>query len=237
MILSCPACDTRYVVPDSAIGATGRQVRCASCKHSWFQDGVVPRAAEPPPVTARPGYREEGAPPPAPDPEPTPFAHEPPPVAIMPNYEAYPDEDIAPRRNPAKLWTLLAILAAILMIGAVVAISYFGIPGVNAGSVAIGEAARGLTFQEKSAERQRLESGNELLIASGRVVNPTEERLPVPPILVEVRDAQGRVVYNWTIETGTVDLAPGGSVRFEQSATNVPRSGQKVDFRFAPAAG
>ena len=38
MILTCPACDTRYVVKDGAIPPGGRQVRCASCKHSWHQD-------------------------------------------------------------------------------------------------------------------------------------------------------------------------------------------------------
>ncbi|MES2903829.1 MAG: zinc-ribbon domain-containing protein [Pseudomonadota bacterium] len=38
MILTCPACQTKYVVKDGAIPVGGRQVRCASCKHSWHQD-------------------------------------------------------------------------------------------------------------------------------------------------------------------------------------------------------
>ena len=39
MILTCPACATQYAVKDGAIPPGGRQVRCASCKHSWHQDG------------------------------------------------------------------------------------------------------------------------------------------------------------------------------------------------------
>lgn len=66
MIIACPACATRYVVPDTAIGVDGRTVRCAKCRHSWFQDGpgldtpeqpanaqaAVPQEAPAPPVTA-----------------------------------------------------------------------------------------------------------------------------------------------------------------------------------------
>jgi predicted Zn finger-like uncharacterized protein len=80
MILICPQCATRYLVPDSAIGATGRQVRCASCKHSWFQDGVMTERPEPQ-VVAAPAMAssveervaQNPLPPPPPDP------HSPPP--------------------------------------------------------------------------------------------------------------------------------------------------------------
>ncbi len=41
MILQCPACTTRYLVPDTSIGAAGRTVRCAKCKHTWHVAGVA----------------------------------------------------------------------------------------------------------------------------------------------------------------------------------------------------
>lgn len=61
MLLVCSSCRTRYVVADSAIGPAGRQVRCANCRHSWFQDGPksvappqldLPTPPPPPPVRA-----------------------------------------------------------------------------------------------------------------------------------------------------------------------------------------
>ena len=59
MIIQCPACATKYVVPDAAIGVDGRTVRCAKCRHSWFQDGPpidVPedKASEVPPPSSTP---------------------------------------------------------------------------------------------------------------------------------------------------------------------------------------
>ena len=70
MIITCPACSTRYVVPDEAIGVEGRTVRCAKCKHNWYQDG--PELEEHEATAAAP--EPEPEPEPAPEPEPTPEA-------------------------------------------------------------------------------------------------------------------------------------------------------------------
>jgi predicted Zn finger-like uncharacterized protein len=126
MLLVCPSCRTRYVVPDAAIGMDGRQVRCANCKHSWFQGGAVPPVAPAPPIVAppvvapeptvaEPVAREEAfAPPPTPptpveplvqpgfarfDQDPTPtFAEPPPPAAVPPAAPSYFEEAPAPSR-------------------------------------------------------------------------------------------------------------------------------------------
>lgn len=71
MIIACPACSTRYVVPDSAIGLEGRTVRCAKCKHSWFQDGPeTEQIAAPDPAPAAAPARAAPTPSPPQPPEP-----------------------------------------------------------------------------------------------------------------------------------------------------------------------
>ena len=66
MLLVCPSCRTRYNVPDNAVGVDGRQVRCANCKHGWFQEGVNPATAPSPsiaaPAIAAPGEQSDPAP-------------------------------------------------------------------------------------------------------------------------------------------------------------------------------
>jgi predicted Zn finger-like uncharacterized protein len=226
MILSCPSCKTRYVVPDSAIGPTGRKVRCASCRFSWVQDPApldLKEAAPPPPVVAAPMAREE-TPPPPPRRDTSAEPEAPPPDHTQP---------ARPRRNWGKIWTIVAIIAAALMIGAVLALQVFGLPAVGQ---SFGIPVRTVSNLEirGQADRQRLESGNEMLAVHGEITNQTDEVQRVPQIRAELKDGQGRVVYAWSIAPPVRELQARGRVPFESGQLDVPRGGRTLSLSFGP---
>lgn len=156
MIIACPACSTRYVVPDSAIGVEGRTVRCAKCRHSWFQQGPeLPDRPEPAPQAAPPPPQPLVVPP-APEPrtevqpvqeslaEPVAEPVPEPPVVPRPAIRAAArsvddsfeqagssfdhEPPFRPRRNVAKLWTMAGVAFALLVAVLVVLATSLGLP-------------------------------------------------------------------------------------------------------------
>ena len=229
MILSCPSCKTRYVVPDSAIGPTGRKVRCASCRFSWVQDPApldLREAAPPAPASAAPQHRDEPPPPPpqwrAPEPEGEPEAE-----------PVYYEEPVRPRRNWLRIWTIVAIVAAVLMLGAVGAIWMFGLPDLGRRFDFPVATANALDIQGQVA-RRRLESGNELLAVHGEISNQTDEVQHVPQIRAELKDGQGRVVYTWSIAPPVRELQARGRVAFDSGQMDVPQGGRTLSLSFGP---
>ena len=272
MIIACPACATRYAVPDSAIGVDGRTVRCAKCRHSWFQEGpaLEPRAAPasaPAPVTAPPAtpakvYAEPEAavaPPPAAAPESDPPAppaseeaiEEPPPPPLPPLKEeaaaphVYSDDyvedrssfDYEPpfraRRNPAKLWMAGAILFAVLALGTIGAVAWYGLPNwvpFSRSAFAQAEPDLVLDFPPNRQDRRTLPNGAEFFGASGSITNVGKTRQAVPILLIVLRDERDRVVYSWEVVPSKRELAPGESVTINEAVTDVPKSAKVAEI-------
>ena len=241
MILQCPECQTRYLVPDAAIGPEGRTVRCANCRHSWFQAPGAPEPVAspppPPPVPVPPIAGDQAAAPPAP--APPPFVEQAAFVEQAPAYDAFAHRPpFRARRNPARVWTAAALGAGALMLAAVGAISWLGTPNLLARvGLPVGAAETPLRLKDNPIERRELENGSELFAVSGQVTNPSGERQRVPDIRAELRDAHGRLVYSWTITPQQRTLAPGAAVDFNSAKLDVPASSKRLELSFAGDAG
>ena len=305
MILTCPDCGTQYVVKDGAIPPQGRQVRCASCKHSWHQnpeDAVEPELPEPPepvadeqdetlaeatmieprsgPEAEERAYKEtlvgsgeEGgaaqaassAAPESLDARPeeaAEIAAEQRAQAVSADFETggafestrVADWNEAPEAEPsddefspfpasddrgAKTRSpLVTILIVVAVVAALAVAFYFLAPPDLKARVGLGAgSASQLALIVTHRDRQQLESGNQLLTVTGRVINPTSKEQDVPPLQAQLKSRTGTVVYSWTIAPPARSLAAGASASFNSAEVNVPAGGEELTITLgAPRA-
>jgi hypothetical protein len=86
-------------------------------------------------------------------------------------------------------------------------------------------------------DRQHLESGNDLLTLTGRVINPSAKEQIVPPIQAQLKNKSGQVVYSWTIQPPAPSLAAGASASFNSAEVSVPPGGEELTITLGRPGG
>ncbi len=237
MILTCPACHTRYQVDPEKFPPQGRNVRCARCGevwHAYAEPGSFPASAEPP----QPAFASEE---PQDEAYAQPFARDDEPQNEARSYEQYEEEPRAvwPRRVALGAgWGLLGAL--VLVIGFVASVyrqqvveawpqsaSLYSTLGMKVN--ATGLDIHNIKYSEAPQDGQRV------LTVTGALTNVTSRELPVPQIRVGLVDSDRRELYHWTFAPDVMTLRPGQSTRFVARLSNPPEQAAHAEVRFAKA--
>jgi predicted Zn finger-like uncharacterized protein len=229
MILTCPACATRYQADEAKFPPQGRQVRCAKCGHVWHQPG--PAAAPENDVVATPDQ---------------PPHHDEPSVsrtgAFAPSLTV-PEE----RGEPLARGAMLAVVAGwIGLIALIAAIGYSAMRYRQEISVIWPQSAgvysalgiklnpQGIDFVKVDYRREN-ENGQTVLAVTGHIVNGSSRELSVPQnVRVTLSDASNHEIYHWSFTPNVQSLKPGQSSPFLTRLSTPPAAARHLEVRFAP---
>ena len=233
MILTCPACATRYQADEAKFPPQGRQVRCAKCGHNWHQPGPEPQLA-PEPAASAPAE--------APAPEPVRIEQ---PSAGATAMRPRPSAPQAPKQRPALLPLLgvalgwVGLIAVVLLIGlsAVryrqeITVIWPQSAGVYS-RLGMKVNAQGIDFDKVDYHRES-EDGQVVLAVTGQIVNHGTRELPVPQtVRVTLSDAGNHELYHWNFTPEAQTLRPGQAIPFLTRLSSPPATARHLEVRFS----
>jgi predicted Zn finger-like uncharacterized protein len=227
MIISCPSCATRYDLPASRFAADSTMIKCASCGHSWLEA----RAIEAPSYTQRqlPAVIEHDA---APEEE----------IRRLVEASREAQDNFAARRRQRRkrlaAWAGFAAVAASPLMMAmtfpeqVVRIA----PAAISAYKAVGRDINIYGLDVRRIEMQHiLQDGTRVLTVKGEIANTSGSERKIPSLRFGLRDAGGKEVYQWTLDSGARPLMPGESTSFVTRVASPPETAKDIQIRFAHA--
>ncbi len=227
MILTCPACTTRYQADEAKFPPLGRQVRCAKCGHVWHQAG--PAAAPESEITPAQG------PSPAAEPSVSRTRAFAPPISV-------PEEQGEPLARGAMLAVVAGWIGLIALIAAIgyaamryrqeIAVIWPQSAGVYS-AMGIKLNPQGIDFAKVDYRREN-EDGQVVLVVTGNIVNGSSRELSVPQnVRVTLSDEKNREIYHWNFTPNIQALKPGQSSPFLTRLSAPPAAARHLEVRFA----
>lgn len=241
MILSCPECKTRFVVPDEAIGPNGRTVRCSECGATWFvanDPDILELEDNKTPEISKHHY----------DPHSDDYDHE-----DVPQVDPVIEDPLShgnytePQNGPAihtvlrdqterkrvrkklfgvgLIWIITLAIISTFLIAAYVfraqIIEKF--PGANRiyNSLGIEASASGLKFYDVEGKFGE-NDGNPVLFVTGKIENYDNRPRPVGMIQITFKNASDEAVGEWAIEPPQPTLPAGESLEFSAQYPDPP---------------
>lgn len=143
-------------------------------------------------------------------------------------------DDVLPHRRSGLalsrgFLTIIAV-AGLLIMAAAASLYIWGPPNwaQNGGLFKEGQESDLVIELPPNQDHRELPDGTILFAVSGVIINPTDREQRVPPILAELRDAQGTIVYSWTIKPPVPSLAPNAKVNFSEAKLDIPRRASEL---------
>ena len=238
MILACPDCSARFLIPDSAIGARGRTVRCGRCGHVWYAP-APPETASPAAETEVPGPPTESQPADDDGSAPPPEGRREAQAAELGRPPQLPVLRREPSRWPARLARIAAAAIAIVIAAAAawqyrVEIAAYW-PGVeplyeafDANPLPLGFGLR-VTIEETV---NTMRDGKRVLSITGRIENATARGRRVPGLRGTLFDETQRVLQHWTIPAPAASLAAHREAEFKTELIDPSENAVRISIVF-----
>jgi predicted Zn finger-like uncharacterized protein len=241
MILTCPACSTRYTVDEAQFQPSGRTVRCAKCSHSWHQPAPEPEPAPAPEPQPEPAAEMAA---PIPDPETVEAVAAP--FAPTSGTRAFAPAAQIPETPRGRALQAMAVAAGWLgLIAVVLTIGYSAVryrqdiaaiwpqtASVYSG-IGLRVNAGGIDFRNVAYKREN-EDGQPVLVVTGQIVNLASRELPIPQtVRVTLNDADNRELYHWSFKPSDPTLKAGGVLPFRTRLSSPPVAARFAVVSFA----
>lgn len=205
MIVGCPNCSARFVVKAQAIGEEGRKVKCARCKHTWFQkpDMEVLEAAKKANLADAPNEME--------------------PVPEGANVPAITKEGAS--------W-LLKIAAMISFVFFALTVSLVSankiLPNLSPYYELFGiYDTVDITLYDVKVEKISAGKYQDVLV-SGKIVNDSDTEKKLPDLRMTILSEEGKKLKTVMLEFENSFIAPGEKVDFDDRIPQLPNNASKV---------